>query len=109
VRKRRKPPRALLRELEDPQHLDGVTYQQQYVLCSKPTCTKWHGPYWYAFYRTQPTKPNAKSRVRSKYVGKELPPAIVEQIRARIVDGDEQHIAREAERLKRTRKSTRLK
>ncbi|HZQ26795.1 MAG TPA: hypothetical protein VFA94_03750 [Acidimicrobiales bacterium] len=45
----------------------SVTYRQQAVRCNKPTCTRCpHGPYWYAYWRED-------GRVRSRYVGKNLP------------------------------------
>jgi len=44
-----------------------VTYRQQPVRCGKPACSRCaHGPYWYAYWREE-------GRVRSRYVGKELP------------------------------------
>jgi hypothetical protein len=45
-----------------------VTYQQELVLCGKPKCRKWHGPYWYAYWTTG-------SRTRTLYIGKALRPA----------------------------------
>lgn len=47
-------------------HAGGVTYAQRYVLCGKPRCARWHGPYWYAYWK-------AKGKVHSKYVGLRLP------------------------------------
>lgn len=91
----KKPPRALLRELQPPIHLDGATYQQQYILCSKPSCTKWHGPYWYAYFR-------AGARTKSRYIGKNLPASVVDQVRAQADDA--KTIAREVARVKRARK-----
>jgi hypothetical protein len=45
------------------------SYRRQLVRCGKAGCTKCpHGPYWYAYWREG-------GRVRSRYVGKELPPA----------------------------------
>jgi hypothetical protein len=44
-----------------------VSYRQQRVRCGKAGCTRCpHGPYWYAFWREG-------GRVRSQYVGKQLP------------------------------------
>ena len=44
-----------------------VTFRQQSVRCGKKGCTSCpHGPYWYAYWRES-------GRMRSKYVGKELP------------------------------------
>ena len=44
-----------------------VSFRQQYVRCGKAACSRCpHGPYWYAFWREG-------ARVRSRYVGKELP------------------------------------
>lgn len=78
-----RPPPALARTLEPPIHLDGVTYQQKFILCSKPTCSKWHGPYWYAFYkpRVDPTS-TTKPKTKSKYIGRNLPATVREQAAA---------------------------
>jgi hypothetical protein len=44
------------------------TFRQQRVRCGKPGCRSCpHGPYWYAYWRED-------GRLRSRYVGKELPP-----------------------------------
>lgn len=106
MRRPRRPSRALLRELHEPIHLDGVTYQQKYILCSKPSCEKWHGPYWYAYYkpRVDATAPKKKraTKTRSKYVGRELPASVVDQVRA--AADDARHIELEVERVKRARK-----
>ena len=46
------------------------TYRQQWVKCGKKTCTRCpHGPYWYAYWRQD-------SRLRSRYVGKDLPAGV---------------------------------
>lgn len=50
---------------------DGWTYQLRYVRCGRPNCRPCsigfgHGPYWYAYQRQG-------GRVRSRYVGKNLP------------------------------------
>ena len=58
--------------LEDPAPEDApatgkVTFRQQSVKCGKQGCTRCpHGPYWYAYWREG-------GRMRSRYVGKELP------------------------------------
>lgn len=45
-------------------------YRQQAVRCGKPGCTRCpHGPYWYAYWRED-------GRVRTQYVGKELPEGV---------------------------------
>lgn len=45
-------------------------YRQQSVRCGKAGCTRCpHGPYWYAYWREG-------GRVRTKYVGKELPEGV---------------------------------
>lgn len=62
----------------------NATFRQQFVQCGKARCKKWHGPYWYAFWR--PVKPRgewAKGRRRvgetqSAYVGSD---ARLEQLR----------------------------
>jgi len=46
----------------------SVTYQLQWMQCGKARCTKWHGPYWYAFW-------TSGGRSRSLYIGKTLRPA----------------------------------
>lgn len=46
-----------------------VSYRQERVRCGKESCTRCpHGPYWYAYWREG-------GRVRSRYVGKDLPGA----------------------------------
>lgn len=49
------------------------SYQYQYRKCGKPckTCAegKGHGPYWYMYWKQG-------KRVRTKYLGKHLPPGI---------------------------------
>jgi predicted ATPase/DNA-binding SARP family transcriptional activator len=62
--------------MSTPQPLGGasVKYSQQYRRCGRPncpTCTppgRGHGPYWYAYWWED-------GRVRSRYLGKELPSA----------------------------------
>ena len=54
-------------------HVKGSAhYRQQYVRCGKQSCSRCtdgqgHGPYWYAVWRE-------KDRVRTRYIGKTLPP-----------------------------------
>lgn len=93
--KRDTPPRRLLRELADPIHVAGVTYQQKWIRCSKPTCDRWHGPYWYAKWRLPATKAGRGAH-RSKYIGRELPESIVDAFR--LESDDAAHIGREARR-----------
>jgi hypothetical protein len=46
-----------------------VTFRQERVRCGRASCTRCpHGPYWYAYWRED-------GRLRSRYVGKELPTA----------------------------------
>lgn len=55
--------------LEDPEASEPgkVTLRQEHVRCGKEGCTRCpHGPYWYAYWRED-------GRVRSRYIGKELP------------------------------------
>jgi hypothetical protein len=40
----------------------GATLRKQLVQCGKAGCRKWHGPYWYAFWKVD-------GRTRSAYVG----------------------------------------
>jgi hypothetical protein len=56
---------------DDPPDAPGsagkVTFRQELVRCGKRNCARCpHGPYWYAYWREG-------GRVRSRYVGKELP------------------------------------
>lgn len=95
MKRRRRPPRALLAELHEPIHLDGATYQHKWILCSKPNCRDWHGPYWYAYYK-------AGTRTKARYIGRELPQLVVDQVRA--AANDAKTIAREAARLTRAKK-----
>jgi hypothetical protein len=47
----------------------AVSFRQEYVRCGKPGCrTCPHGPYWYAYWREG-------GRVRSRYIGRQRPPA----------------------------------
>ena len=57
---------------------EGVraNYQLQFRRCGRPNCRTCstgpgHGPYWYAFWRDPESK-----RLRSTYVGKDLPPGV---------------------------------
>jgi hypothetical protein len=48
-----------------------VTYRQERVRCGRDGCARCpHGPYWYAYWREG-------GRVRSRYIGKDLPEAEV--------------------------------
>jgi hypothetical protein len=60
--------RGLLEGEPEPGPRTGkVTLRQQTVRCGKTGCTSCpHGPYWYAYWRED-------GRMRSRYVGKELP------------------------------------
>jgi|GEM_PF-2705548 len=40
----------------------SATLRRQYVLCGKPRCRKWHGPYWYAFW-------HRGGAMKSAYIG----------------------------------------
>lgn len=54
---------------------DGVTYRLERVRCGKPGCKSCpHGPYWYAYFREG-------DRLRSRYVGKELPAGVKDAVR----------------------------
>jgi hypothetical protein len=62
-------------ELPSNQH---ITYQLQHRKCGKPSCgtcrdSQGHGPYWYAYWREG-------TRLRSGYIGKVIPPAIILQL-----------------------------
>lgn len=62
-------------QFEPPSEVDSAAeprrrYRQQSVRCGKAGCTRCpHGPYWYAYWRED-------GRVRTKYVGKELPEGV---------------------------------
>lgn len=46
-----------------------VTFRQEMVRCGRATCRRCpHGPYWYAYWRE-------RGRLRSRYIGKQLPKA----------------------------------
>jgi hypothetical protein len=52
----------------------SLTYQRKRIRCGKPKCRtcsagNGHGPYWYAYWRDG-------DKVRSRYVGKRLPPDV---------------------------------
>jgi hypothetical protein len=56
------------RELEG--RAGKVSYRQERVRCGRANCTRCpHGPYWYAYWRED-------GRLRSRYIGKELPAGI---------------------------------
>ncbi|HWB72041.1 MAG TPA: hypothetical protein VG452_07470 [Egibacteraceae bacterium] len=44
----------------------GVGYRREFVRCGRDCARCPHGPYWYAYWREA-------GRVRSQYVGRELP------------------------------------
>ena len=47
-----------------------LTYRQEAVRCGRASCTRCpHGPYWYAYWREG-------GRLRSRYIGKDLPPSV---------------------------------
>jgi hypothetical protein len=62
--------------------IESLTYQRKRIRCGKRRCGKCgrngngHGPYWYAFWRDG-------SKVRSRYVGKKLPPDVERARRVR--------------------------
>jgi hypothetical protein len=52
---------------DDVERAGKVTYRQEHVRCGRDNCTRCpHGPYWYAYWRED-------GRLRSRYIGKELP------------------------------------
>jgi hypothetical protein len=52
----------------------SVTYRLENVKCGKPNCKSCpHGPYWYAYYREG-------SKLRSRYIGPELPEDVKRKI-----------------------------
>lgn len=55
----------------------GVSYRLETVKCGKPNCRSCpHGPYWYAYYREG-------KRLRSTYVGRDLPDELKSLVSAR--------------------------
>jgi hypothetical protein len=76
---RRIPPAAL----EPPFHAGDVTYQLKWIQCGKRSCAKWHGPYWYAFWRDR-SAGGGSGRTRAKYIGRSLP-ADLDDLRRRQV------------------------
>src|SRR4026207_1284026 len=60
---------------EPPIHVSDVTHQPKWIQCGKRSCAKWHGPYWYAFYRDHSTG-SRSGRTRAKYIGRTLPPEL---------------------------------
>jgi hypothetical protein len=68
VQRRKKNP--VVRTIVGRDRIDGraVTYQLEKIKCGKGKCRKWHGPYWYAYWRFG-------TRKRTLYIGKRLRPA----------------------------------
>jgi len=74
---KKKKPRAELarsRIVVDKVQRGSVTYQHELVKCGKAACRRCrrraaHGPYWYAYWRSE----RSFGRVVSKYIGKNLP------------------------------------
>src|SRR5215510_12388585 len=109
---------TIARDVAPPVHLHGVTYMQQWVRCGNPRCrTCPHGPYWYAFYARPASKELMERRGRRgkltrivttvkggtmrKYIGKEIPPSILEAFR--VASETDEHILAEAKRERRRR------
>ena len=70
--------RGLLHSMGDeaaqPLESASVTYRLESVRCGKDGCrTCPHGPYWYAYYREG-------SKLRSRYIGRELPEDVHEAL-----------------------------
>jgi hypothetical protein len=58
-----------------------ITYMQQYRKCGSIHCARCksaefagHGPYWYGYYSE---RMNGKRRLRTWYIGKQLPPGAI--------------------------------
>jgi hypothetical protein len=70
--------------------LTGVCFRRQFIHCGKPNCRKWHGPYWYAFYRSRAKRLGVEraGATTSAYVGSEekLVDLLKQRERARIED-----------------------
>lgn len=43
----------------------GVTYQLEFIFCGKANCKKPHGPYWYAYWKSD-------NRTVTRYIGKKF-------------------------------------
>jgi hypothetical protein len=62
--------------------IHAITYQRELVRCGKARCERWHGPYWYAYWK-------AGGRTRKRYIGKifhELVPVPAEIAAQRAAD-----------------------
>ena len=77
---------------ESIEHLGKIVLQRRRILCGKPRCAKFHGPYWYAFWK-------AGGRTRCRYIGKHLPKNIEDNPRFTIdrvvLDADRREVAAE--------------
>jgi len=82
-KKERTPPAKQI--LESRHGNDGrhaITYQLELVRCGKARCERWHGPYWYAYWKTG-------GRTKKRYIGKhfrELVPIPAELAAQRAAD-----------------------
>lgn len=60
-------------------YVPHVTHQLQYRRCGNARCqcaqTGGHGPYWYAYWRPEPG-----GRLRSRYVGKQRPVGLSDEV-----------------------------
>lgn len=43
----------------------AVCYKRELVKCGKKSCDRWHGPYWYAYWRSG-------RRTKKRYIGKDF-------------------------------------
>jgi hypothetical protein len=64
-----KPKKSLEEIANSIAHLGRITLQRKLILCGKPRCSKFHGPYWYAFWKTD-------GATRCRYIGRRLPEGI---------------------------------
>jgi hypothetical protein len=71
-----KKTRRVVRTLQSIVSTRAITYQLELVLCGKAKCTRWHGPYWYAYWWRG-------TRQFSRYVGKIRRDFTVHELRAR--------------------------
>lgn len=49
----------------------AVVYQRELVLCGKGNCSRLHGPYWYAYWRSAQKSLSGPSKLCKRYIGKD--------------------------------------
>jgi hypothetical protein len=83
AKKKREPqPKQILESRHGNDGRHAITYQLELVRCGKARCERWHGPYWYAYWKTG-------GRTKKRYIGKhfrELVPIPAELAAQRAAD-----------------------